>query len=73
MLEKENENATKGQRFTWDDLKAEIERQEAASLGNASSQSKEAENVSSWSEKDHETLKLRKLPRSLPLQPTVTD
>jgi len=73
MLEKENEKATKGQRFTWDDLKAEIERQEAASLGNASSQSKEAENVSSWSEKDYETLKHRKLPRSLPLsQPSLT-
>jgi hypothetical protein len=58
MLEKENEKLAKGQPFTWDDLKAEIERQEAANLGDASSKSNEAEDASSWSGKDG------KLPRS---------
>ena len=59
MLEKDNEKLAKCQRFTWDDLKSEIERQEAAGLGDVSSKSKEAKEASSsWSGKDG------KLPRS---------
>ncbi len=46
MLEKDNEKLAKRQRFTWDDLKSEIERQEAASLGDVSSKSKEAREAS---------------------------
>ena len=52
MLEKENEKVAKGQPFTWDDLKAEIERQKATSLGDASSKSNEAKDASSWTGKD---------------------
>ena len=58
MLKKENEKLAKGQPFTWDDLKAEIERQETANLGDTSSKSDEAEDAFSWSGKDC------KLPRS---------
>jgi len=46
MLEKDNEKLAKRQRFTWDDLKSEIERQEAVSLGDVSSKSKEAREAS---------------------------
>ena len=58
MLEKENEKLAKGQPFTWDDLKAEIERQEVANLGDASSKSNEADDAFPWSGKGG------KLPRS---------
>jgi hypothetical protein len=64
MLEHENEKLAKGQRFTWDDLKAEIERQEAESLGDAPSKSKETEGASPRSGKHG------KLPRSYH-QPTA--
>jgi len=58
MLEKENEKLVKGQPFTWDDLKAEIERQEAASLGDISSKANESKGVfSSFTRKES------KLPR----------
>lgn len=53
MLEENNKKLAKSQRFTWDDLKVEIERQEAGSINGVSSKPKEAKKASSsFSDKD---------------------